>query len=113
MAGKEQRLKLSYSDFAEKRLSAIWSRNADDYGAPHADRYVAFLRAETEKLAQDHSLSRPVPGSDKHSYVRLRRPGSRGHFHIVVIQITEDSVRIIDYHHTAQDWTSLYGSEHE
>ena len=113
MAGKEQRLKLSYSDFAERRLSAIWSRNADDYGAAPADRYIAFLRAETDKLAQDRLFVQPVPGSNKHFFVRLRRPGSRGHFHIVVIQIKGDTLRIIDFHHTAQDWASLYESDDE
>lgn len=51
MAGQSPQLIVEYSPKALAALDEIWEWNASQYGADHADTYVAFLKAGTGSLA--------------------------------------------------------------
>ena len=102
MASEPSRLILIIQPAARLDLLEIWDRNAETYGADHADRYVAFLTERTERLATDHSWGRLLPGRPGLLYVALRK--GRGHGHLVFYRVTETTVEILRYQHTAQDW---------
>lgn len=61
MATESRRLSVSLSLHALASLEEIWDWNAKTYGADHADRYIEFLRAQTQNLATTYALGRPVP----------------------------------------------------
>ncbi|MCG9895733.1 MAG: hypothetical protein MH204_09680 [Fimbriimonadaceae bacterium] len=113
MAGEAQRLNLVYSREARLRLTEIWTRNALDRGTAHADLYLGFLQDSLAELTKDPHRAMPVPRSPRHLFVRLRMPGTRGHFHLAVLETKGDTLRVIDFHHTAQDWERRYEADED
>ncbi len=110
---KKQRLTLEITARAERALQDIWQYNAAEWGEPHADRYIAFLRAETEKLAAGRGNSRAVPNALGYRFSIMRRGRARGHGHIAVFEVDGGALRVLDFHHTAQNWRSHYGQGEE
>jgi plasmid stabilization system protein ParE len=112
MAAGSRRLTVSLSPIALAKLDEIGDWNARTYGPDHAHHYVAFLRAETAKLATFYFVGKPVPTRPKLSYVTIRRR-RRGHGHIAVYQLIGDVVHVLTYYHSAQDWRTKLKEEFE
>ncbi|MCG9896126.1 MAG: type II toxin-antitoxin system RelE/ParE family toxin [Fimbriimonadaceae bacterium] len=106
---EKQRLTVEITDLAEQSLAAIWRYNAEEWGEAHADHYLTFLRSETENLGRTWRSARPVPGFPTFRFSLLKTRRSKGHGHLAVFEIDGDTLRILDFHHTAQDWQSRYG----
>jgi plasmid stabilization system protein ParE len=104
MAAEPRRLSVALSVRALASLEDIWEWNAKTYGTGHADRYVEFLLTQTQNLAGTYAAGRPVPTRPAYRYVLIRRRRRKGHGHIVVYEVVRDSVYVLDYFHTAQDW---------
>jgi len=71
MARQSPGLTVALSQNATLSLDEIWEWNADHYGVDHADRYIAFLLAETNKLAESTFRGKAVPAVLKLSYIVL------------------------------------------
>jgi len=103
MARKPRKLAVKYAARASAALSEIWDWNAERYGIPHADDYLAFLRAGADDLATEYPAGKSVPGRPGLLYVTIRK-NPHGHGHVVVYSVGDDSVEIAYVFHTAQDW---------
>jgi plasmid stabilization system protein ParE len=75
MAGQPRKLSVSLSRAALFALDEIWDWNARRDSADHADRYIAFLTDETNKLAAAYFKGKPVPRQPRLSYIVIRRRG--------------------------------------
>lgn len=103
MARKPPRLNVSISRRAQRNLDAIWDYNADFYkSADHADAYVAFLEEETGELATSYLSGRELLESPGLRYMVLRK--GHGHGHVVIYEVKDDTVEVLAYFHTRQDW---------
>lgn len=95
--------KLVIADQARADLLDIWAWNAAKRSRDHAERYLRFLRAESERLARSPSLGRPVDERPGLRYITVRkRKGGFGH--VLVYGESEDTVDVLHVFHTAQDW---------
>jgi len=110
MAEKAHELTVSLSLNAQTTLDQIWVWNAEHYGVDHADRYMAFLQAATDKLATEYRSGKPVPTRPAFSYIVIRRR-RKGHGHLAVYEVVGDVVHVLDYFHTAQDWQTRIAEE--
>ena len=104
MAAEPRKLSVSLSNRALASLEEIWEWNAKTYSVEHADRYIEFLRTQTQDLATTYAVGRPVPTRPSYRYATIRRRRRKGHGHVVVYEIIGDSVYVLNYFHTAQDW---------
>jgi len=95
-------LALQYSARAVESLEEIWGWNSDRYGITHANQYVEFLLAETEKLVAKGLAGRQVPDRPNYRYVAIRRR-AKGHGHVVVYKVSGNDIIVLDYFHTSQD----------
>jgi plasmid stabilization system protein ParE len=103
MVAKSPRLNVTRSPVAISSLDAIWDWNAKTYGVNHANQYIDFLRAETRKLATDYPLGKRMPSYPGLLYVLIRRR-RKGYGHIIVYRVKDETVHVLNYFHTAQDW---------
>lgn len=103
MARKARKLTVNYSDLARHTLRAIWNWNAEHYDPADADAYVAFLRASADRLGTDYGKGRPVPTRPEYRYMTFRR-SRRGHAHVAIYAVESDSVEVLAFFHTRQDW---------
>jgi plasmid stabilization system protein ParE len=87
---------------ANQALKEIWAWNARAHGEEHAEEYVQFLLAETEKLADHPELGRVVDSRPKYRALSTRWK-TGGHGHIAVYRVEPPHVKLMDYVHTAQD----------
>jgi len=110
MAAPELRLTVVVSPTAAGELADIWQWNADRYGEPHADQYLAFLRGVIQQLPQLYVRGRAVTGLPQFRYLLIRR-GSKGHGHIAVFRIVEAQIDVVHVFHSAQDWQGRLSSE--
>lgn len=94
---------LLFSPESLRSLDAIWLWNAEQHGPDHADHYLAFLLSETRRLITSPLVGSVVPLRPALRYLLLRRR-KRGHGHVIVYQIAGQTIRVLDYFHTAQDW---------
>jgi plasmid stabilization system protein ParE len=101
---------VSLSPAAIARLAEIGAWNARTYWADLAHFYVAFLRAETAKLATLHLTGKPVPSRPKLKYTTIRKR-RRGHGHVAVNELIGTVVYVLNYYHTAQDWQTKLAEE--
>lgn len=106
MASQTPKLTVVISDDARRTLDHIWSWNATHYDSDHAFRYISFLIDETEQLATTYLSGRPVPTNPNLRYVIIRRR-RKGHGHLAVYELVGDRIHVLDYFHTAQDWTTV------
>ena len=105
MARSTPRLTVLVSPRAIRDLDEIWEDNQARYTATHADKYLDFLEAETDQLATEYSLGKPVP--DQPDYrCRTFRKGRGGGF-VVIFRVKSDSVEVLRYVHTARDWHGM------
>lgn len=93
-----------FSPAALVSLDRIWDWNAEQYGADHADRYVAFL--------PDYWAGIPVPRRPGLRYIIIRWT-RKGHGHLAVYQTRAGAVEIFEFFHTAQDWQSKLADDSE
>lgn len=110
MACQPPGLKVVLSPDALRALDEIWEWNASHYGIDHADRYVAFLLAETNKLAASFFRGKAVPTLPTLSYIVIRRR-RKGHGHLAVYERVGDVINVLQYFHTAQDWQTKMADE--
>jgi plasmid stabilization system protein ParE len=110
MAAKPRGLTVSLSPAALDSLNLIWGWNAETYGDRHADRYIAFLRAETGKLSYLYFVGKPVPTRPNLSYITIRKRRG-GHGHVAVYELIGAIVYVLDYYHTAQNWQARLREE--
>jgi plasmid stabilization system protein ParE len=102
MARKPPRLKLVITPQAQRDIYQIWDYNCREYDSDHANSYIDFLDKETAKLKTEYSKGKTVPVNPDLRYQIMRK--GRGHGHIAVYKIVADTVRVLHYFHTAQDW---------
>src|SRR5215212_7806555 len=100
MAAQVGKLAVTISEDALRTLDSIWVWNAEHYSLDHAERYVAFLLSETEKLAVEYLSGRAVPTRPNLRYTVIRRR-RKGHGHLAVYEVMGDLVHVLDYFHTA------------
>jgi plasmid stabilization system protein ParE len=112
MVAKSRRLTVSLSPAALADLDEIGEWNARTYGPDRAHRYVAFLRAETAKLAFLYFAGKPVPTRPKLNFIIIRRH-RRGHGHVAVYELIGEVVYVLHYYHTAQNWQTKLKEEAE
>jgi plasmid stabilization system protein ParE len=103
MAGEPLKLTVCISPGATAILADIWVWNADRYGVAHADAYRSFLISQVEKLSTTFFKSQPVPRRARLSYITIRRR-KRGHGHVAVFERIGESITVLYFFHTAQDW---------
>lgn len=96
-------MNLLYSPESLRGLDAIWLWNAERYGPDHADQYVAFLLTETQRLITSPLAGTIVPTRPLLRYLLLRKR-KRGHGHLVVYRLAGQTIHVLDFFHTAQDW---------
>jgi len=73
---------VSLSPAALTSLDQIWDWNVQTYSPDHADRYLAFLRAETAKLAHLYFVGKRIPTRPEFNYIIIRK--HRGGYGYVV-----------------------------
>ena len=61
MAGQPRLLNVALAPSAIQSLHEIWQWNAEQYGVERADKYAAFLSAQTNLLASKYILGQHVP----------------------------------------------------
>ena len=110
MERQSRQLTVVYSPPASFDLADIWEWNAKQYGKEHADRYVAVLKAGTEKLCRSRNVGQRVPHSDYLRYALLKRR-RKGYGHLVVFAVEDNVFRVVRYFHTSQDWPSKVADE--
>ncbi len=103
MARIPSRLTVAFSARSRRDLGDIWEWNAERYGTEHADSYLSFLRRETHQLGSASHPGRPVESSPAYRYHVIRRR-SRGYGHVAVFWIDGETLHVLRYFHTAQDW---------
>jgi plasmid stabilization system protein ParE len=103
MAGRPRKLTVRLSPAALATLDQIWEWNAEKYNVDHAERYVAFLREQTERLADEFFAGRAVPTRPKLSYITIKR-SRKAHGHVAVYELIGEAIQVLDFFHTAQDW---------
>jgi plasmid stabilization system protein ParE len=103
MARKPRNLTVSLSPQARAALDEIWDWNCEKYNSHHADRYVRFLRSAVERLAHEFFAGKGVPKRPELSFITIRR-SQRGHGHVAVYALLGNTIVVIDFFHTAQDW---------
>lgn len=96
---------VSFTPRAQKDLDSIWQWNAQAYDEAHAEEYTSFLIEGAVNLGDTHALARPVPNAPEYRYATLRKGSGAGH--VVVFQITDETVEILRYFHTAQNWQEI------
>ena len=90
-------------------LDHIWDYNAEEYGADHAEAYVSFLRREAYKLDVRYPDAKPVPVADEFFHATICKSRRRqSHAHIVVFQIVNQTVEVLRFFHTRQDWENRF-----
>lgn len=101
MPKRPRKLKVSISEQAYRDLNSIWNWNESTYGTGQANAYVAFLVSR----AQDVQLSelRPIE-SEPGWYFKVLKRRPRGHGHIAIYRVKDDSVDVLHFFHTAQNW---------
>jgi toxin ParE1/3/4 len=105
MAKRTRRLAVRISTTAADSLIEIWNWNAGRYGPDHADAYVQFVRDSVALLGTDPEHGRPVPTAPEFRYITVRRrPGGNGH--VAVYQVKAETIELLDFFHTAQDWAA-------
>lgn len=109
MARCSQRLALVYSPESLADLDEIWDWNARQHGVTHADAYIGFLTSATLRLMQFHTPGYPVPTSSVYRYAMLRRR-SKGRGHVVAFTVENQTLFVLHYYHTSQDWQSQLSS---
>ena len=102
MAREPTRLRVVISRRAQLDLDEIWEYNVNAYGLEHADRYLSFLEDETARLAVDYKLFATVPNRPGLQRMTIRK--GRGHGHVAVFEVKGETVEVLRYFHTAQDW---------
>lgn len=110
MADESRNLSVSLSPAALSTLDEIWGWNAQNYGVVHANQYIAFLLAETDKLRSVYFTGKPVPTLPRLSYIVIRRR-RKGHGHLAVYELIGDVIHVLQFYHTAQDWQTELASE--
>jgi plasmid stabilization system protein ParE len=105
MASRKRRLKVIVSPIAREDIADIWRWNAATYNVSHADRYIELLTQAIYNLDKDHGRGRIVTHRPELRYIVIRRR-PRGHGHIAVYTVDDDSVNVLHLFHTAQDWQS-------
>jgi plasmid stabilization system protein ParE len=103
MASRKPTLKLIRSATAIDELDAIWRWNAEQYGVPHADKYLRFLADQIAALANNFDRGKRVSTRPDLRYLLIRRRSS-GHGHIAVYSHDATEVLILHVFHSAQDW---------
>ena len=104
MARKPPSLAVIIMPRAQRDLTAIWDYNCDTYNPDHADKYANFLADRTAALATEFLNGKVVPSRPDFRSFLMRK--GRGHGHIAIYQIINDTVEVLHYFHTAQDWQS-------
>lgn len=112
MARASRELKIEHTANALADLDQIWEWNADKRGVQHATQYIAFLLAETSKLASLPTPGFPVPTSQLFRYSLIRRR-SHGQGHLVVFTVETDKLRVLRYLHTSQNWEETLADDSE
>ena len=110
MARESRNLTVSLSQPALRALDEIWDWNVQNYGLAHADKYIAFLLTETNKLSTRFFAGRAVPTVPRLSYIVIRRR-RRGHGHLAVYELIGDGITVLNFYHTAQDWQAKLSEE--
>lgn len=103
MAAAARKLTVKVSTAALRTLEAIHEWNVRQFGRDHANRYIQFLNDQTDKLATEYMLGRPVT-NHPHLVFKVFRLRRGGYGHVIVYELADDSVLVLDYFHTAQDW---------
>ena len=96
-------MNLLFSPESLRSLDAIWLWNAEQHGPDHADRYLTFLLSETRRLITSPLAGSIVPTRPALRYLLLQRR-KRRHGHLVVYRQVGQTVQVLDFFHTAQDW---------
>jgi plasmid stabilization system protein ParE len=103
MASRPRKLKVVLTESAAIDLHGIWGWNAQTYGVAHADGYLDFLKKHAARLESTHRMGRIVNARPEYRYTLIRkRP--RGHGHVIVYRVVNNTVQILRFFHTAQDW---------
>jgi plasmid stabilization system protein ParE len=107
---RKRPLTVVFSEKAREDVLDIWSWNARQYDADHADRHAAFLLHRIEALAARPAAGTVVPEVQGMWRETLRRR-QRGHGHIVFYVVEADVMQIVRILHTARDWPKLIDGE--
>jgi len=91
MAEKLRKLTVAYMSISLASLDVFWEWNAGVYGRHHADKYIGFLQAATDKLETDFPLGKSVPIRPGMRHRVLRRK-PRGYGHVVVYESLRNSL---------------------
>lgn len=110
MARFSPQLTLAYTVESLANLDKIWEWNAEHKSSAHADRYLAFLKTQTNKLLATNNPGRPVPERESYRYAILKRR-SRGYGHVVIFEIDGQVLRVLRYFHTSQDWENQIAND--
>ena len=96
-------LPVVYSDNALRELNEIANWNEDTYGRDHAKRYIAFLEKNINELGKNHPKGKILETRTDIRYILIRRK-SKGHGHVAVYNVDNQTVGVLHIFHTAQDW---------
>ena len=110
MAEFPRKLKLIYSANSIDDLGEIWDWNAAQHGETHANQYLEFLKKHILRIVESKNPGKEVPTRDSFRYLVIKRR-NRGYGHIIIFQIEEESMLILHYYHTAQDWQTKIDKE--
>jgi plasmid stabilization system protein ParE len=90
-------------------LDGIWEWNAERDGAEHAEAYVSFLRSEAYKLDRNYPHGKPVYTAPEFLYVHLPKSHRKqSHHHLAVFQIVNETVEVLRFYHSRQDWENRF-----
>jgi plasmid stabilization system protein ParE len=103
MARKPRKLTVNYTRLARVTLAQIWNWNAERYGPSHADAYVASLKDTADALCDSYDEGKPIPIRPQYRYITVKR-SARAHGHLIIYLATDNSVEILAFLHTRQDW---------
>ena len=91
------------SDLALRTLGEIWLWNATEVSPRRADAYERFLRQETSNISRQFHLGKPVPSRPALQFVTAKKARAK-HGHVIVYRVSERTILVLNYYHTAQDW---------
>ena len=93
-------------------LALIEASNAQTYSPAHAERYLDFLEAEIEKIAQNPERGALVEQRPSIRFQMVRSTQRRSaHGYRVFYEEIEGGIEIKRILHTAMDWAAQFGPE--
>ena len=112
MRRKKKQLSLKLSREAELDLIEIHQWSRDQFGKRIADNYLNFLEEQTRQIAWSFpNRTRSLTPLGMRWTMIKKNKSRQSAGHIVVLKVVGDTLVVVRYFHTSQDWESRLAND--